>query len=465
MRRTPLAIFGALALLTSAGLTTSCNKQNSTPLENVQTIDNQITGFALLTDDSLLKEPLAKTIFTIRHSETGQITNPQALPYRATDYKVKLNIQVATRGAHVDIITADGQTTRWTSSTQTFSSEKLLHGIRLRVSQDNGGDSGAGTSYTYRVTFKRYAADPQTFSWSAGSATGLPAFASVIGTEQGAGGATIVYYLQHNGANAASTFTSATGTWSPVALSGIPAGEKLVSLLQHERTLYVTTSAHKLYRGSQGSFTEVALPSGSPAPVSVLAMLGSQLCLVGQTSSGALAFARYDLTAGTVTSQGHRPQTDFPITGGIPYQGSSAPYQGASLYLAGGRTASGKVASTLWSTTNGTDWLVVDGRSVVATDALHQTIAHSHSAQRLYRFATTQSGLLFTLSRDGGHSWEDARSTALSGLTTSDFAGYPVFAITSADGTQVYLLRGGRSASESSRLYVGQFGGLRTTTE
>lgn len=465
MRRITSAVLATLALLPLGTLLSSCNKQNNTPLENYQILDNQIASFSLLTSEASLSEALASTAFTIRHTQTGLITNPQALPYSASDYAVQLDIRTISQNVHVDILTADGQTTRWTSSQQTFSSALLMRGIQVRITRDGMAEGSAGASYTYRVVFKRFASDPQTFSWTSGTATGLPAFASVLGTEQSASGATTVYYTQPNGQAAASAFTSATGTWTTVALSGIPAGERLVSLLSHEGTTYVTTSARRLYRGTAGSFSAVTLPASSPAPISVLAGQGSQLYLIAQTSAGAQVFARYDLTAGTVTSHDHRPHSDFPITGGIAYQGSSATYQGAALYLAGGQTASGSVASSLWSTTNGTDWLVVDGRHVAATEALHQTIAHSTGSQRLYRFATTASGLSFSLSRDGGRSWEAARATALAGLTTGDFASYPVYAFTSADGMTVYLLRGARTAGEASRLYIGSFGGLTTTTD
>lgn len=465
MRRIPSALFGALALLLGAGLSTSCNKQSSTSLEDVQVLDNQITGFSLLTNDSLLKESLPKTAFTIRNSQTGAITNPQALPYRTDDYQIRLNIQTAAQGVHVDVITSDGKTTRWTSNTQTFSSAQLYHGIQLRVSRGSGNSSAEGASYTYRVTFKRYAADPHTFAWSVGSISGAPSFASIIGSEQATSGATTVYYRDHSGADAASTFASADGAWSPLALTGIPAGERLVSIFQHGGVSYATTSAHKLYRGTNGAFSPISLPAGSPAPVSVLAGLGTELYLVAQSSTGDNVFARYDLSSGKVTTQGHRPQEDFPITGGIPYLGSPVAYQGSLLHLAGGRTATGQVASTLWATTNGTDWLVVNGELASATDALHQTIAQTDRSQRLYRFATTAKGLAFWLSRDGGRVWEEARSTAFVGLTPADFASYPVFAWPSADGTTIYLLRGTKSASETPTLYVGQFGGLRTTTD
>lgn len=467
MRRITLAMLGSLAFLTGAVLTSSCSKKDSTPLEQVQIIDNQLSGFSLLTDDSLLREPLAKTAFTIRHSQTGQITNPQALPYSADDYKVRLNIQTVSRDAVVDVITADGKTTRWTSATQTFSSADILHGIRLRISQNSSATdtSSDPNAYTYQVTFKRYASDPHTFAWSTGTATGLPAFAQLLGSEQAEDGTTTVYYRTTSGTSAASRFTSPTGAWTSVALSGLGAGEELVSIIQLGGTTYATTSAHKLYRGQGGAFTAISLPADAPAPVSVLAGAGQELFLVGQGTTGASVFARYDLSSGKVTSHGHQPQSEFPVTGGISYTGSSVVYQGAYTYLAGGRTASGRAAAALWATTNGTDWLVVGGQQATSTEAIHQAVAQADQGQRLYRFATTTKGLAFTLSRDGGATWEEARSTALTGLTVADFASYPVFAWASADGTTVYLLRGAKTASEAAQLYIGQFGGLRTTTD
>lgn len=464
MRRITSALL-ALTLLTGAGMTTSCKKQQDTPLEQFTAYDDQITGFSLLTEDPLLQAALARTAFTIRNSQTGLITNPQALPYSTSDYQIHLNIQAAARDALIDVITSDGQTIRWTSVQQTFSSSQLLGGFQLRVRHLTGGTGPELSSYTYQVSLKRYTSDPQTFSWSTAAATGLPAFSDILGVSSSPDGATQVYFRQSDGSQAVASFTEATGTWTTSPLSGLPAGEELTSVLSHQGTTYATSSAHRLYQFAAGSFSPIALPAGAAAPVSLLAGSGSQLYLIAQNGQGIQSFARYDITSRQLTDLGRRPQSNFPVTGAVSYQGTAQEYQGTYTYLAGGRTADGGVASALWATTNGTDWLVSSESAATNAEIRYQSIASSHQGQRLYRFASTATGLLFQLSRDGGRSWEAARDAALVGLTSSDFAGYPLFAFSSTDGQTIYLLRGARQAGESARLYAGHFGGLETTTD
>ena len=471
MRRiTPLApvALGLLALTLGA---TSC-KKDKVELEDIQIFDNEIKAFALSTDDAALKEAVSTIPFVIRNTATGVIYNLHALPYSSTDYNVHLRLMKASDQSSVEVILSDGKAEKWTGETQTFKSSDLLKGIQLRIT--TGAGNGSSSSYTYKVTFKRYAQDPHAFDWKEKtSVTGLPAFSTTFsqvelrGTE--AGGA--LYYVTTDGKNAVSTFSDPTGTWTPASLSGLTAGERLTSLLTYGEKLYATTSADRLYEASTFGTTFTAKPF--PATATPHALLGGlnpdgkpALALVGKTTSGAMNFVRYDLSSGQIATIGEQPQASFPTAGGAQsYELSGSSYAGTALYLAGGRTADGKINANVWATTNGTAWLRVNEKPLAAVASVSQTQAYVPAQKRIYRFSSTATGLELSISDDRGVTWQAAREVAFTGLTRADFAGYPLVAFPSSDGETIYLLRGVKTAGESAKLFVGKFGGLKTATE
>ena len=170
---TPVAL-GLLALTLGA---TSC-KKDKVELEDIQIFDNEIKAFALSTDDAALKEAVSTIPFVIRNTATGFIYNLHALPYSSTDYNVHLRLMKASDQSSVEVILSDGKAEKWTGETQTFKSSDLLKGIQLRIT--TGAGNGSSSSYTYKVTFKRYAQDPHAFAWSEASVTGLPAFSTTF---------------------------------------------------------------------------------------------------------------------------------------------------------------------------------------------------------------------------------------------------------------------------------------------
>ena len=470
MRRiTPLTPV-ALSLLALALGATSC-KKNKVELEDIQIFDNEIKAFALSTDDAALKEAVSTIPFVIRNTATGIIYNLHALPYSSTDYNVHLRLMKASDLSSVEVILSNGTAVKWTGETQTFKSSDLLKGIQLRITTGTGNASSS--SYTYKVTFKRYAQDPHAFAWSEASVTGLPAFSTTFSQVElrgkDAGGA--LYYVTADGKNAVSTFSNPTGTWTPASLSGLTAGERLTSLLTYGEKLYATTSADRLYEASTFGTTFTA--KAFPATATPHALLGGlnldgkpALALVGKTTSGAMNFVRYDLSSGQIATIGEQPQASFPTAGSAQsYELSGSSYAGTALYLAGGRTADGKTNANVWSTTNGTAWLRVNEKPLAAVAAVSQTQAYVPAQKRIYRFSSTATGLELSISDDRGVTWQAAREVAFTGLMRADFAGYPLVAFPSSDGETIYLLRGVKTAGESAKLFVGKFGGLKTATE
>lgn len=463
---TPVAL-GLLALTLGA---TSC-KKDKVELEDIQIFDNEIKAFALSTDDAALKEAVSTIPFVIRNTATGFIYNLHALPYSSTDYNVHLRLMKASDQSSVEVILSDGKAEKWTGETQTFKSSDLLKGIQLRIT--TGAGNGSSSSYTYKVTFKRYAQDPHAFAWSEASVTGLPAFSTTFSQVElrgkEAGGA--LYYVTADGKNAVSTFSDPTGTWTPSNLTGLTEGEHLTSLLSYEGKLYATTSAEHLYEASTfgTAFTAKAFPAAA-TPHALLGGLNPDgkpaLALVGKTTSGAMNFVRYDLSSGQIATIGEQPQASFPTAGGAQsYVLSGSSYAGTALYLAGGRTADGKINANVWATTNGTAWLRVNEKPIAAVAAVSQTQAYVPAQKRIYRFSSTATGLELSISDDRGVTWQAAREVAFTGLTRADFAGYPLVAFPSSDGETIYLLRGVKTAGESAKLFVGKFGGLKTATE
>ena len=470
MRRiTPLApvALGLLALTLGA---TSC-KKDKVELEDIQIFDNEIKAFALSTDDVALKEAVSTIPFVIRNTATGVIYNLQALPYSSIDYNVHLRLMKASDQSSVEVILSDGKEVKWTGETQTFKSSDLLKGIQLRITTGTG--NGSSSSYTYKVTFKRYAQDPHAFAWSEASVMGLPAFSTTFSQvelrEKDAGGA--LYYVTTDGKNAVSTFSKPTDTWMPSSLTGLGSGERLSSLLTYGDKLYVTTSAEHLYEAASfgTAFTKKTfLAAATPhALLGGLSVNGKPaLALVGKITANTFNFVRYDLSSGEIATIGEQPQATFPTAGGAQsYELSGSSYAGSALYLAGGRTADGKTNANVWSTTNGTAWLRVNEKLLDAVAAVSQTQAYVPAQKRIYRFASTATGLELSISEDRGVTWQAAREVAFTGLTRADFAGYPLVAFPSSDGETIYLLRGVKTAGESAKLFVGKFGGLKTVTE
>ena len=470
MRRiTPLApvALGLLALTLGA---TSC-KKDKVELEDIQIFDNEIKAFALSTDDAALKEAVSTIPFVIRNTATGFIYNLHALPYSSADYNVHLRLMKASEQSSVEVILSNGTAVKWTGETQTFKSSDLLKGIQLRITTGTG--NGSSSSYTYKVTFKRYAQDPHAFAWSEASVTGLPAFSTTFSQVElrgkDAGGA--LYYVTTDGKNAVSTFSKPTATWMHSTLTGLTEGERLTSLLSYGEKLYATTSAEHLYEAASfgTAFTEKTfLATATPhALLGGLNLDGKPaLALVGKTTSGAMNFVRYDLSSGQIATIGEQPQPSFPTAGGAQsYVLSGSSYAGTALYLAGGRTADGKINANVWATTNGTAWLRVNEKPLDAVAAVSQTQAYVPAQKRIYRFSSTATGLELSISDDRGVTWQAAREVAFTGLTRADFVGYPLVAFPSSDGETIYLLRGVKTAGESAKLFVGKFGGLKTATE
>ena len=470
MRRiTPLApvALGLLALTLGA---TSC-KKDKVELEDIQIFDNEIKAFALSTDDAALKEAVSTIPFVIRNTATGFIYNLHALPYSSTDYNVHLRLMKASDQSSVEVILSDGKAEKWTGETQTFKSSDLLKGIQLRIT--TGAGNGSSSSYTYKVTFKRYAQDPHAFAWTEASVTGLPAFSSTFSQvelrEKDAGGA--LYYVTTDGKNAVSSFSNPRATWTSSTLTGLTAGERLTSLLSYGEKLYATTSEERLYEAA--SFGTVFTEKTFLATATPHALLGGlsvngkpALALVGKTTANTFNFVRYDLSSGQIATIGEQPQASFPTAGGAQsYVLSGSSYAGTALYLAGGRTADGKINANVWATTNGTAWLRVNEKPLAAVAAVSQTQAYVPAQKRIYRFSSTATGLELSISDDRGVTWQAAREVAFTGLTRADFAGYPLVAFPSSDGETIYLLRGVKTAGESAKLFVGKFGGLKTATE
>lgn len=79
MRRITTLVPAALGLLALTLGATSC-KTKQVELEDFQIYDNQITAFALSTDEATLKEAVSAIPFVIRNTATGAIYNIQALP-------------------------------------------------------------------------------------------------------------------------------------------------------------------------------------------------------------------------------------------------------------------------------------------------------------------------------------------------------------------------------------------------
>ena len=206
---------------------------------------------------------------------------------------------------------------------------------------------------------------------------GLPAFSSTFSQVE-LSAIACALLVKADGTNAVSSFTTPTGAWTTSSLTGLGSGERLSSLLTYGGKLYATTSGSRLYEASTlgTAFTAKTFPT-TATPQTLLGGLSVDgkptLALVGKTAAGATTFLGYNISAGTISTIGETPSSSFPTAGStLSYELTGSSYDGAALYVSGGRTADGKASPNLWATTNGTAWLIVGGKAQAGISAVSQ---------------------------------------------------------------------------------------------
>ena len=445
-RLIPTLALGVLALV-------GC-KSKKAQLEDIQLFNGQIRSFSLSSEDKDAKAALERVVFSIRHQDQGLITTPDPLPYAQPLKKETLSITpVATSGTVVEVAVGTNGTFEEWKKGKVYDLSSGVSDLMVRIrNKETNPRLGDGNQYTYRVHLEKYANDPQTFAWKTISGvSGLPSISSALATLITVGTQRYCYYVTPSGTNDVRYFAGSPTSWTAGSLSGIPSGERLSSVASLSGTLFATTSAGKLYSLSGSSWTAV---SG----VSATRILGTlprgeraeRLALPTPKGSG-YAFATYTPAEGL--RMGHDVPATFPITGGYSFAEGGIDYVGSRLYLVGGRTADNKVVTSQWITTNGTDW-GQEATDIKLTETLiSESIVQEAGTSRLYRFATTSTGLVVYFSSDKGAHWETGRAVALAGLTPSDFASSSIFAFQGADTKKIYLIR--TTSAGVSTLYEG----------
>ena len=445
-RLIPTLALGVLALV-------GC-KSKKAQLEDIQLFNGQIRSFSLSSEDKDAKAALERVVFSIRHQDQGLITNPDPLPYAQPLKKVTLSITpVATSGTVVEVAVGTNGTFEEWKKGKVYDLSSGVSDLMVRIrNKETNPRLGDGNQYTYRVHLEKYANDPQTFAWKTISGvSGLPSISSALATLITVGTQRYCYYVTPSGTNDVRYFAGSPISWTAGSLSGIPSGERLSSVASLSGTLFATTSTGKLYSLSGSSWTAV---SG----VSATRILGTlprgeraeRLALLTPKGSG-YAFATYTPAEGL--RMGHDVPATFPITGGYSFAEGGIDYVGSRLYLVGGRTADNKVVTSQWITTNGTDW-GQEATDIKLTETLiSESIVQEAGTSRLYRFATTSTGLVVYFSSDKGAHWETGRAVALAGLTPSDFASSSIFAFQGSDTKKIYLIR--TTSAGVSTLYEG----------
>ena len=445
-RLIPTLALGVLALV-------GC-KSKKAQLEDIQLFNGQIRSFSLASEDKDAKAALERVVFSIRHQDQGLLTNPDPLPYAQPLKKVTLSITpVATSGTVVEVaVGTNGTFEEWTKG-KVYDLSSGVSDVMGRIrNKETTPRLGDGNPYTYRVHLEKYANDPQPSAGKTVSGvSGLPSFSSALATVITVGTQRYCYYVTPSGTNDVRYFAGSPTSWTAGSLSGIPAGEQLSSVASLSGTLFATTSAGKLYSLSGSSWTAV---SG----VSATRILGTlprgeraeRLALLTPKGSG-YAFATYTPAEGL--RMGHDVPATFPITGGYSFAEGGIDYVGSRLYLVGGRTADNKVVTSQWITTYGTDWGQEATDLKLTETLISESIVQEAGTSRLYRFATTSTGLVVYFSSDKGAHWETGRAVALAGLTPSDFASSSIFAFQGSDAKKIYLIR--TTSAGVSTLYEG----------
>lgn len=341
-----LLLTGCFALLLSSCL------GSDDPVEYDIAKNCQISSF-VMKHDSI--PTLATTKFTIDQLN-GRIFNQDSLPYGTKVDKVVVTAKYAfdmSIGMVQAIQEAVGDTINWNGKDSLDYSKP----VKFIVTAYDGF-----TKKIYDTRLNVHQVVPDSMVWSLEN-TPLPgtsvAVRKVIPFMKEKSEEYFMYTQETDGYHLYTASPGALGSWSTHTLTGLPKGTiNLEQITEYENQLYVPSTDHKLYRSEDG-LNWVAL-EGTPSVISLLGTVREEETAKKQSALAIVAsiegenrFASMDKDG--VWKEGEEISTGFPVSAFSPISYNVMFRE--RLMLAGGKTADGKVVSSVWSTMDGLDWV------------------------------------------------------------------------------------------------------------
>lgn len=436
---------GLSALALTLGIA-SCDRTNEPQLQQVQLINVQLDAFALTAKDN---SALSAVNFSITNTPSvGVVENKQPLPYGVRLDGVQLKVVPAATAAKVEVaIGEQGDFADW-SADKEYHIPNDVSVLRLRLSFAT--EQGVRYEYSYRVQLRRYRFDPETIEWSDVAAAGLPQSApdAYMYAQPRAEDRLIIRsssqgneYYSHKG-----------DRFTPVVLSGLASGERIVQATSYEYKPYIYTSLGKLYQLEGAAWQEIVTGAEVKALLGVLAPrqtnLQPRLALIVQ-QGGSEVFASY--ADGKLSSRSLPVPATFPRHSLYSF-GANKTYVGGSLTLVGEYLGGDLPVQSTWYTTGlAEDWIEVSQEARPDRKGARPSTVFL-LGDMLYRLETV-GGLSLYTSADLGRSWKKNGDKALpagaSRFAAADILGYPapdhtiqLLHAVSSDGGAMSLLRG-----------------------
>lgn len=424
-------LLGLVSLALVSGVS-SCNTKDEPKLQDVQLVNMQLERFGLVMKDN---PSLSAVRFSIANdSPEGLVENVEPLPYGVQLDKVLLDVVPTTAVTKVEVALGEtGEYADWSveKEYQIANSESVL---RLRLSLTT--EQGATYEYKYRVQLRRYRFDPETIEWTEGEANGIPP--SVADAYLYAQPRSEDLLVLRSGTQGSEYYSYKNQVFSPIQISGLDAGERIVQATSYGHTPYIYTSLGQVYRLQGGSWQQIPIGAEVKALLGVLAPrqshLEPRLALIVKRD-GKEVFASY--------ADGQLSTRDLAVPEAFPRKdvysfGANKTYVGSSLTLIGEATKAGVPIQSTWYTTGlAEDWLQVSQEERPDRQGARPSTVLM-LGDMLYRLETV-GGLSIYTSADRGRSWKKNGEKALP-IGASSFAGKEIWGYSTSEHT-IHLLR------------------------
>lgn len=404
-RNIKLGLLGLSAVALLVGGFSACNENNDPALQDVYAINVQLSRFALgiKNDKSVTVIP-----FSINNSSPqGIIENMEPLPYGMKLDKVLIMLTPAAIASKVEIALGDAAAFETWSATKEYQIPDATTSLRVRLSLD--GSRNDKYEYIYKVNLRKYKFDPETIEWTKLNPQGAPRLSE--GYTYTLTRPSDVLVMQGT-ASENKFYTYRQGVFSPIQLFGLPSGEQIVQATSHDNTVYVYTSASKVYRLLGSSWQEIQIGAKVRSLLGVLPprlqSMEPRLALIIE-EEGREVFASY--SDGKLSTRGQAVPEAFPRSGGYTF-GMTKTYVGGALTLIGEQTVAGVPTQSTWYTTDlAEDWLEVAREVRPDRKGAHPAAILMVEGQ-LYRLESLD-GLRVYTSTDRGKTWKKNGSKAL----------------------------------------------------
>lgn len=456
------ALLLGASLLTLGLVLPSCERKKAFDLEQYESVSLQISSFSMSTKQEGVD--LSQYFFAISHGkEGGVITNRRPLPYNLDLKEVSLSVVAISPTTKLYVALDDGEYQAYKSGETKLDIPHTAESIRIKVDLPKSSREGAEilSSYIYTVHLTRYQYDPRTVSWEQGVASlgrMLPGITTSGVVPYGKGH---LFYDDASRQCYQVTYSEVgIPSLSPIALSGLPAAERITTLDAGAGIIYALTDQGRLYKlvGTMWQVLAVDKPVASLLAVLPSGREGVEPALFLLLDGDKPALASYVENKLSISSEA-LPEY-FPTKG--DYHKAFVSHKdaiGSYAYLLGTSYQDGKLYRTSWyitltnsSATKGGVWMPLSVEEVKSAPLTGASFLMSEDIY--YRLEATATGLVVLTSEDA-KSWVEGLEQALDNLDGEAIAGRNILAWTTPANTISLLSGVGNTGASSAALWIG----------